>query len=47
MLFFSKNLLEKETKEEEQNAEKGGGRLLGQGHMLGTKRVFNKIYRKV
>ena len=36
MLFFSKNLLEKETKEEEQKAEKGGGCLLGQGRKLGT-----------
>ena len=33
--FFSKNLLGKETNEEEKRQKKGG-RLLGQGRILGT-----------
>ena len=36
-LFSSKNLLGKETKEEEKKHKKGG-RLLGEGRILGTKR---------
>jgi len=35
-LFISKNLLGKETKDEEKRQKKGGGRLLGQGRILGT-----------
>ena len=34
--FLVKNLLEKETKEEEKGQKKGGGRLLGEGRILGT-----------
>ena len=39
-LFSSKNLLGKETKEEEKRQKKGGGRLLGEGRILGTIRYL-------